>query len=88
MLLGGNEAVLDDISELFADLQAVPRPGVTNDKSQTVVFLASDAASFIAGQDLAVDGGLVPFGKVGWEESVEFWANIARRVQAFGEAQD
>ena len=36
----------------------------------------------ITGQDLAVDGGLVPFGKVGWEESIEFRAEITRRVRA------
>jgi len=42
--------------------------------------VASDAASFITGQDLAVDGGLVPFGKAGWQEAVEFRAEITRRV--------
>jgi hypothetical protein len=46
------------------------------------VFLASDEASFITGQDLAVDGRLVPFGKLGWEESVAFRAEIERRVLA------
>jgi NAD(P)-dependent dehydrogenase (short-subunit alcohol dehydrogenase family) len=76
------ERVLDDISELFADLQPVPRPCVTEDIAQAAVFLASDASSFITGQDLAVDGGLVPFGKVGWEEGVNFRAEIARRVSA------
>jgi len=44
-------------------------------------FLASDAASFINRQDLAVDGGLVPFGKFGWQDSIEFRAEITRRVR-------
>jgi NAD(P)-dependent dehydrogenase (short-subunit alcohol dehydrogenase family) len=75
------DRVLDAISDLFVKVQPVPRPGVTNDIAQAAVFLASDAASFITGQDLAVDGGLVPLGKYGWEESVEFRAEIARRVR-------
>jgi NAD(P)-dependent dehydrogenase (short-subunit alcohol dehydrogenase family) len=81
--LDGTKAdrVLDAISDLFVTVQPVPRPGVTNDIAQAAVFLASDAASFITGQDLAVDGGLVPLGKYGWEESVEFRAEIARRVR-------
>jgi NAD(P)-dependent dehydrogenase (short-subunit alcohol dehydrogenase family) len=75
------DRVLGAISELFATVQAVPRPGITNDIAHAAVFLASDAASFITGQDLVVDGGLVPLGKLGWAESVEFRAEIARRVR-------
>jgi hypothetical protein len=56
------------ISDLFATAQPVPRAGATEDIANAAVFLASDAASFITGQDLAVDGGLVPFGKFGWQE--------------------
>ncbi|SRR6266550_5803870 len=75
------DSVLGAISDLFATVQPVPRPGVTEDIAHAAVFLASDAASFITGQDLAVDGGLVPLGKYGWEESMEFRAEIARRVK-------
>jgi enoyl-[acyl-carrier-protein] reductase (NADH) len=66
-------------------LQPIQRAGVTDDIANAAVFLASDAASFITGQDLAVDGGLVPFAKSGWEEEVEFRAEIARRVRALNE---
>ena len=76
------DRVLGAISELFATVQAVPRAGATDDIARAALFLASDAASFITGQDMCVDGGLVPFGKYGWEESVEFRAEIARRVKA------
>jgi len=69
------------IEELFSSVQAVPRAGLTDDIARATVFLASDAASFITGQDFAVDGGLVPFGKFGWQESLEFRAEIARRVR-------
>ena len=76
------DRVLGAISELFATVQAVPRAGATDDIARAALFLASDAASFITGQDMCVDGGLVPFGKYGWEESVEFRAEIARRIKA------
>jgi NAD(P)-dependent dehydrogenase (short-subunit alcohol dehydrogenase family) len=75
------DRALGVISGLFATLQPVQRAGATDDIANAAVFLASDAASFITGQDLAVDGGLVPFGKVGWGESINFRAEIARRVR-------
>ena len=34
------------------------RPGEPSEVANAVLFLASDAASYIAGQTLAVDGGL------------------------------
>jgi NAD(P)-dependent dehydrogenase (short-subunit alcohol dehydrogenase family) len=79
------DRALRAISDLFATVQPVRRAGVTDDIANAAVFLASDAASFITGQDLAVDGGLVPFGKFGWEESVDFRAEIARRVRGQNE---
>jgi NAD(P)-dependent dehydrogenase (short-subunit alcohol dehydrogenase family) len=41
--------------------KAVPlrRLGSTEDIAQAVMFLASDAAAYVHGQDLGVDGGLV-----------------------------
>jgi NAD(P)-dependent dehydrogenase (short-subunit alcohol dehydrogenase family) len=79
------DQVLGVISDLFATVQPIPRAGVTDDIAHAAVFLASDASSFITGQDLSVDGGLVPFGKIGWQESVEFRAEIARRVRGQNE---
>jgi NAD(P)-dependent dehydrogenase (short-subunit alcohol dehydrogenase family) len=80
-----DERALGVISDLFATLQPIRRAGITEDIANAAVFLASDAASFITGQDLAVDGGLVPFGKSGWQESVEFRGEIARRIRAQNE---
>jgi NAD(P)-dependent dehydrogenase (short-subunit alcohol dehydrogenase family) len=79
------DAVLGPISDLFATAQPIQRAGATDDIANAAVFLASEAASFITGQDLVVDGGLVPLGKLGWEENLAFRAEIARRVRAHSE---
>ena len=47
--------------ERRADMEKVvplPRLGRTDEMAQTLIWLCSDAASFITGQCLAVDGGL------------------------------
>jgi NAD(P)-dependent dehydrogenase (short-subunit alcohol dehydrogenase family) len=35
------------------------RVGDTNDQAEAVLFLLSDAAAFITGQTLCVDGGMI-----------------------------
>jgi NAD(P)-dependent dehydrogenase (short-subunit alcohol dehydrogenase family) len=51
-----------DLEPLFTSAlqnwQVVPRAGVPDDVAPAVVWLASDAARFITGHDLAVDGGI------------------------------
>ncbi|HTO25234.1 MAG TPA: SDR family oxidoreductase [Gaiellaceae bacterium] len=46
-------SALDDV----VLLQAVPRPGVPEDVAGTVVYLASESASFVTAQFVVVDGG-------------------------------
>jgi 3-oxoacyl-[acyl-carrier protein] reductase len=41
--------------------QCLPRRGIAEDVAGTFVFLASAASSFITGQVIAVDGGLVHY---------------------------
>jgi 3-oxoacyl-[acyl-carrier protein] reductase len=47
----------DRVAADMAKLQSIPRRGLPEDIANGVVFLASDAASFITGQTLNIDGG-------------------------------
>lgn len=59
MLHEHNEAYIDEsVRALFLKHHLLDRLGTGEDIAQTVVFLASDASSFITGQVIGVDGGL------------------------------
>jgi 3-oxoacyl-[acyl-carrier protein] reductase len=47
----------EEMRRQMATLQSIPRRGLPEDIAGGVVFLASDAASFITGQTLNIDGG-------------------------------
>ena len=47
----------EEYDRFVLDQQSVKRRGTPNDIGNLVVFLASDAASFISGQTIAIDGG-------------------------------
>ena len=49
----------ESAKELFLNNIALKRAGTTDDVASAVLFLASDNASYITGQVLSVDGGLV-----------------------------
>jgi len=48
----------DQAKDAFLDRVLIKRPGESADVASAVIFLASDEASYITGQVLAVDGGL------------------------------
>ena len=48
----------DDYAGTWGPITPVRRIGVPKDVGDAVVFLASEAASFITGQTIYVDGGL------------------------------
>ena len=48
-----------ELEARFAKAQPIPRAGMPDDIARAAVFLASDAASFVSGHDIVVDGGLI-----------------------------
>lgn len=58
-----------DYNRLWADLTPLQRIGHVEDVANTVHYLASDAAAFITGQTLYVDGGL--WSQVPWPYASE-----------------
>jgi len=53
------ETTSEQVKTALSKLQAVPRAGLTDDIANTAVFLASDETSFVNGEDIVVDGGLI-----------------------------
>lgn len=52
------EGLPEQAKNAFLDRVLIKRPGIPDDIASAVMFLASDEASYITGQVLAVDGGL------------------------------
>jgi NAD(P)-dependent dehydrogenase (short-subunit alcohol dehydrogenase family) len=52
------ESLLPQIAEVAKTLQPLARAGETRDVAQACLYLASDAARFVTGAELIVDGGL------------------------------
>ena len=53
------EETPEKIKEALATMQAVPRAGLTDDIANAAVYLGSDEAGFVNGEDIVVDGGLI-----------------------------
>jgi NAD(P)-dependent dehydrogenase (short-subunit alcohol dehydrogenase family) len=53
------DGTVEKVKTALASLQAVPRAGVTDDIAAAALYLASDEASFVNGEDLVIDGGLI-----------------------------
>lgn len=53
---GLNSVVSTEIKEYLASVTALQRLGRPDEIAQTVLFLASDAASYITGTEIVVDG--------------------------------
>lgn len=56
---GQADETAEQVKSALATLQAVPRAGLTDDIANAALFLASDEAGFVNGEDIVVDGGLI-----------------------------
>ncbi len=82
--VGLPDAVADRTAESlkarFAGIQPIPRAGLPDDIAGAALFLASDAGSFVNGQDLVVDGGIVIGGR--WSALLKTRAGLAEELKA------
>ena len=60
---GLEKVTTDEIREYFTTVTALKRIGEPSEVAKTVLFLASDDASFITGTELLVDGGYTTFAR-------------------------
>lgn len=65
------------VAENAAAAQPVPKAGMPEDIAQAALYLASDAAAFVSGTHIVVDGGITVGGRHSWDtESVSPFATI------------
>lgn len=55
------------VAENAAKAQPVPKAGLPDDIAQAALYLASDAAAFVSGTHLVVDGGITVGGRHAWD---------------------
>jgi NAD(P)-dependent dehydrogenase (short-subunit alcohol dehydrogenase family) len=71
-------AALKRLRERFATMQPIPRAAEAADVANVALFLASDLAGFVSGQDIVIDGAYV--GGFGWSALLQERADIARLI--------
>ena len=55
------------VAENASKAQPVPKAGLPDDIAQAALYLASDAAAFVSGTHLVVDGGITVGGRHAWD---------------------
>jgi NAD(P)-dependent dehydrogenase (short-subunit alcohol dehydrogenase family) len=59
--------VVDYMTRTAPEAQPIAKPGLPSDVAELVMFLASDAAAFITGTHVLIDGGLLVGGRHSWD---------------------
>jgi NAD(P)-dependent dehydrogenase (short-subunit alcohol dehydrogenase family) len=57
------------VAEHGASVQPIPKAGLPDDIAQAALYLASDAAQFVTGTHIVVDGGITVGGRHAWDQS-------------------
>jgi NAD(P)-dependent dehydrogenase (short-subunit alcohol dehydrogenase family) len=73
------DGAIEGLKARFAQLQPIPRAGLSEDVAQAALYLASDASSFVNGEDLVVDGGCSAASR-SWSALSAARAELARRL--------
>ena len=74
------DSTADGLKERFAAAQPLPRAGLPEDIAQAALYLASDAGSFVSGQDIVVDGGVVAGSR--WSQLLKTRAGMAEEMKS------
>ncbi|MDP3749741.1 MAG: SDR family oxidoreductase [Phenylobacterium sp.] len=57
------------VADAGAKVQPVPKAGMPDDIAQAALYLASDAAAFVSGTHIVVDGGITVGSRHSWDQS-------------------
>ncbi|MBL4781549.1 MAG: glucose 1-dehydrogenase [Porticoccaceae bacterium] len=68
--VGRSDELIEKALPSFAKTQAIPRAGIPDDIAQMACWLAGDRSTFVTGQAMVVDGGLI--GGLKWEDQPGF----------------
>lgn len=71
------DQTVEQVEQLFATLQPIARAGLPEDIARAALYLASDAASFVNGHALVVDGGLIAGERwSSWEATIDHLGRV------------